>query len=229
MYDLIIFDCDGTIVDSELIYNTAISEMITECGGRGFTPEYCLDHFTGMTLGDIKRRVEGKDGLDLSAITSERYTARAQGLMEFSIHPVDGAADLLAHCRAQGKICVGSNGERSSVMKSLKLTGLYDYFGNEDHIFTKIQVERPKPAPDLFLFAAQKMEVEPTRCLVIEDSVVGVRAAVAAGMDCIGYSGSTRHKAALEAEMRDLGVRGVYERLQGISEHLSAAQTRRAG
>lgn len=191
-FDLIIFDCDGTLVDTELLYNTVISDILIEEGLSEYSPQKCLECFTGLTLSNIRQVVEGEHKRDFSAaLTSELYVARAQAEMDKGILPIEGAKDLLEASSAISPICVGSNGERSSVIKSLKLTDLYDHFGGHDeHIFTKIQVKNAKPAPDLFLYAAEKMNVSPEKCLVLEDSAAGVRAGRAAGMHVYGYTGS---------------------------------------
>ena len=178
MTDLIIFDCDGTLVDSEVLYNTVISDLLKEAGLDTYTPQVCLALFTGLTFSNIRELMETKHDLDLSEVMSaERYIAKSQARMDEKLDAIEGARDLLESVSASHKICIGSNGERSSVIKSLQNTGLYDFFGgNDDHIFTKIQVKNPKPAPDLFLYAAHEMGIAPEHCWVMEDSVAGVQA-----------------------------------------------------
>lgn len=221
-YDLIIFDCDGTIVDTELLYNTVISDILIEHDLVEYTPDACLEHFTGLTLANIRRVVEDKHSIDLSAIlTSDLYVGRAQSEMDKGINAIAGASELLEFCKSQTKICVGSNGERSSVIKSMKLVGLYDYFGgHDDHIFTKIQVDNPKPAPDLFLYAAKEMGVAPQNCLVIEDSVAGVKAGVAANMSVIGYTGSHHDPENHISTLKSAGACAAFRSLIHIVEHL---------
>ena len=191
-FELVIFDCDGTLVDSELLYNTVISEILIEAGLKQYTPETCLELFTGLTMSAIREKIEQSDKADLSNIlSSDNYIGRSQAKMNKGLSPIAGASQLLEQCKTRNKICVASNGERSSVIKSLNMTGLYDYFGgHDDHIFTKIQVKNAKPAPDLFLYAAEKMGTAPQNCLVIEDSHAGVMAGCAANMCVWGYSGS---------------------------------------
>lgn len=220
-YDLIIFDCDGTLVDTELLYNTVISDLLIECGLRDYTPAKCLELFTGLTLSNIRKTVELGHDVDLSSqMTSEIYVGRAQEMMDRGIKAIDGAAALLDALTGQ-KICLASNGERSSVIKSLKLTRLFDYFGGqEDSIFTKIQVQNAKPAPDLFLFAASRMGVAPARCVVIEDSVAGVSAGVAAGMDVIGFTGSHHNPDYHATQLKNIGAKHCFSSLIHIAEHL---------
>ncbi len=223
MTDLIIFDCDGTIVESETLYNSVISEFLTKAGLPEYTVERCLHDFTGITFSDIRTLVETRHDMDLSeSMDPARYVARAQELMDMTIEPIVGAADLLSTLRGQIKICVGSNGERSSVIKSLKLTGLYEYFGGTDEtIFTKIQVARAKPAPDLFLFAAEQMGAAPHNTIVIEDSTAGVRAGIAAGMHVIGFTGSHNSPDQHAKTLAEAGAHQCVSQLIHISEQLA--------
>ncbi len=219
-YQLIIFDCDGTLVDSEALYNTAIADIVSEYGLTKYTPAYCLEHFTGLTLGNIRGMIEAESGHDLSSVlTSEIYVARAQAKMDEGLSAIPGARDLLDYAASRYKICVASNGERSSVIKSLKITGLFDYFG-EERIFTKIEVPRPKPFPDLFLHAAAKMSESPAHTLVLEDSMAGVKAGVDAGMQVFGVT-PAHHDPARQAEnLRQIGAMRVFEALIHIPEAL---------
>lgn len=220
--ELIIFDCDGTLVDSEMLYNTVISDLLIENGLRQYKPQKCLELFTGLTLTNIRKIVEQEHNVDLSAVmTSDIYVKRAQKMMDQGVKAIDGAAALVEAARGLAKICVASNGERSSVIKSLKMTGLYEYFGgHEDAIFTKIQVQNAKPAPDLFLFAAERMQVSPSQCLVIEDSVAGVKAGVAAGMCVYGFTGSHHDPAAHAQTLSAVGADACFSSLIHIVESL---------
>jgi HAD superfamily hydrolase (TIGR01509 family) len=161
-------------------------------------------------------------------MTSELYVARAQAQMDQGIAAIAGAEILIETALAQGfEICIGSNGERSSVIKSLKLAGLYDYFGGtESRIFTKIQVENAKPAPDLFLFAAAQMTAlmgmgaAPKTMIVIEDSVAGVQAGVAANMRVWGYTGSHHDPEAHKITLLENGAERCFSSLIHISDEL---------
>lgn len=220
--ELIIFDCDGTIVDSEYLYNKVISDILLENDLHEYDVTTCLEMFTGLTLKAIREIVEDKHSIDLSEVlTSELYVARAQAEMDRNVSAIQGAAELLKVCSANTKICVGSNGERSSVIKSLKLTGLYDFFGrHENHIFTKIQVENAKPAPDLFLYAAEKMGVVPKNCLVIEDSQAGVQAGVASRMHVWGFTGASHDHDALAKRLKKSGAQETFSSLIHIADRL---------
>jgi HAD superfamily hydrolase (TIGR01509 family) len=219
---LTIFDCDGTLIDSELLYNTVISDLLCENGLDHYTPALCLERFTGLTLTDIRAQIEQEHKIDLAShITSDIYITRAQAQMDQGLNAIINADQLLTRSRSLGKICVASNGERSSVIKSLKMTGLYTAFdGGEDHIFTKIQVEKAKPAPDLFLFAAEQMDVLPKDCAVIEDSVAGVRAGIAAGMYVLGFTGSHHNPATHALALKEAGAHRIFSDLIHIADYL---------
>lgn len=220
--ELIIYDCDGTLVDSEYLYNKVISDMLIEQNLHEYDVHSCLAQFTGLTLSNIRLIVEEKHQMDLSEVlTSELYVSRAQAQMDVELHAIDGAHDLLKMTAMNTKICLGSNGERSSVIKSLRLTGLYDHFGGHDeHIFTKIQVSNPKPAPDLFLYAAENMGVKPENCLVIEDSVAGVTAGKNAGMQVLGFIGASHEPDKLSGKLEEAGAAESFSSLIHIGNRL---------
>jgi beta-phosphoglucomutase-like phosphatase (HAD superfamily) len=133
-------------------------------------------------------------------------------LQKTNLKAVEGAPELVSAVAGRYKSCVASNGERSSVLSSLTITGLIEHF-KDASIFTKNQVQNPKPYPDLFLFAASQMGEPAERCLVIEDSVTGVRAGVAAGMTVWGFTG-THHAPEKHAEtLKEAGANAVFESL----------------
>lgn len=205
-YDLVIFDCDGTLVDSETLNNQATLDVLAECGVDGYTIEHAFHHWMGTTYSSIALRVQMETGKTLPENFVTRCIARVSELQEQELKAVKGAADFIDVLNAK-KIpsCVASNGERTNVINSIRLTGLAKYY-DEDRIFTKIQVERPKPAPDIFLFAAEKMGVEPGRCVVIEDSEAGVAGAVAAGMAVVGFTGTSHDKAMQQGRLAKAGA-----------------------
>lgn len=188
--DLIIFDCDGTLVDSETLNNQATLDVLASLGVEGYTLEHAFNEWMGTTYTSIGLRVQMERNVELPKDFTMRCVARVAELQEANLRPVKGAMEFVQDIQAAGyKSCVASNGERTNVINSIRLTGL-DAFFPEGRIFTKIQVERPKPAPDLFLFAARQMDVDPAHCAVIEDSDAGVSGAVAAGMNVIGFTGT---------------------------------------
>lgn len=215
--ELIIFDCDGTLVDSEYLNNKAFSDVLLGFGLEKYTPEYCLATFAGRTITNLMIEIQMETGFDFPADTVQRYISRVEELQKIELHPVRGALDLVRDCADNMNICVGSNGERSNVIRSLELTGFTPYFP-EERIFTKIQVREGKPAPDLFLFAAEQMGVSPDRCVVIEDSETGTTAGVAAGMFTIGFTGTHHEPEKQEIRLKSAGAHAVVSDLIHIKD-----------
>ena len=177
----IIFDCDGTLVDSEAITNQVIAEMASELGIE-MTGEEASATFGGKTLDSVVYKMRELSGNDLPNDWLPRLIQRVNESWESKLRPVKGVKELLEKIKIP--ICVASNGEPTHVRHSLRLTKLYDFF--DENIFTASEVSKPKPSPELFLYAAKKMGFVPSECAVIEDSVTGVTAAVNAEMEVYG-------------------------------------------
>ena len=219
MFDLIIFDCDGTLTDSEYANNQALLEVLHEDGFTEYTLDYAYKTWVGTTVSSILLGIQLETGRMPSADILPRYIKRVSELQQTALKAIDGAPELVAAAKKKYKICVASNGERTNVVNSLILTGLMQNF-TEDTVFTKIQVRNPKPCPDLFLFAANKMGVLPDRCLVLEDSAAGVTAGVAAGMTTWGFTGSSHNPEKQEINLKSAGANAVFESLIHIKESL---------
>ena len=183
---LLIFDCDGTLVDSELIALEVLSDMMSELG-RPMSVAACLDAFMGRHNADIVLEIERLIGRALPRTAGDDMRERMLVRLRVELQPVTGVAELLR--RLEGPRCVASSSSLPRIAESLEITGLAPFFGA--HVFSASQVENGKPAPDLFLFAAAQMGVLPRDCIVIEDSVAGVEAGVAAGMAVIGFTGAS--------------------------------------
>jgi HAD superfamily hydrolase (TIGR01509 family) len=184
--DLVIFDCDGVLVDSEVISNEVLARELTAVGLPTTLLEARRD-YQGLLLREVLIKAEARlqrplpDGW-LSNYEQVRADAFREGL-----RPVAGAAELVQRIRRAGiSVCVASQGALRKTALSLQLTGLSHLFATEA-IFSAAQVERGKPFPDLFLHAAAVIGAEPARCVVIEDTPSGARAAVAAGMRVLGF------------------------------------------
>jgi HAD superfamily hydrolase (TIGR01509 family) len=184
---LVIFDCDGVLVDSESISSTVLAQTLTSYGLPTTTADARRD-YEGLLLRDIDARARAKLGGALADDWLERFQAERARVFRRELEPVSGAAEAVESIVAAGvRVCVASQGTIEKTRLSLELTGL-DRLFPEELLFSAWLVERGKPFPDLFLQAAATIGVEPSRCAVVEDSVSGVTAAVAAGMRTIGYA-----------------------------------------
>ncbi|SCA56157.1 conserved hypothetical protein [Candidatus Terasakiella magnetica] len=197
-FDLIIFDCDGVLVDSELLASHVLSEQLA-LHNVDIPPRECRDRFTGSSLKRVKELVFQATAIELPDNFEERIREQDRHVFEDRLRPVSGIEETMELLHMP--VCVASSGSLDKVTHSLKLAQIYDKFA--PHLFSAEMVARGKPAPDLFLYAAEKMNVKPERCLVIEDSPVGVKGAKKAGMTVFGFAGGS-HAGPGYAEMLDL-------------------------
>lgn len=181
--ELVIFDCDGVLVDSERLAVRVESELLTEMGWA-LSEADVLDRFVGRSDAHMIGEIEAHFGRPVPEFT-EQYRQRLFEAIEHELEPVPGVIDALEQIST--RTCVASSGTHEKMVRTLGRTGLYDHF--DGRIFSATEVDRGKPAPDLFLFAAAEMGVAPRACIVIEDSRSGVEAARAAGMRSLGYCG----------------------------------------
>lgn len=211
IFELIIFDCDGTLVDSEALNCEAVARALNAQGFPEYRGETVHARFMGLKFAETLKEVEKDTGrLPPLEQTRAAFLQHVRDMAEEEMRPVEGAVDLVRACAAHYKICVGSNGERSNVLFSLKKSGFENLF-DEENVFTAIQVTNAKPAPDLFLFAAEKMDITPEKCLVIEDSPTGVKAGVAAGMTVWGFTGSAHDRAGRGLLLTEAGADRIFE------------------
>jgi HAD superfamily hydrolase (TIGR01509 family) len=218
-FDLIIFDCDGTLTDSEYVNNRALLETLHEAGFAQYDLDHAYQHWVGKTVTNICLAIQMETGRAVPADLIVRYIDRVAELQKLSLKPIEGAPDLVSAAAQKYRICVASNGERTNVIRSLEMTGIMRYL-SDDIVFSKTQVKNPKPASDLFLYAATQMGVEPNRCLVIEDSAAGVTAGVAAGMTTWGFTGSAHDPEKQAITLKFAGASDVFARLIHIAERL---------
>ncbi|GAA1037012.1 HAD family hydrolase [Streptomyces murinus] len=192
-YDLIIFDNDGVLVDSEPISNRHLAAYLTELGIET-SYEDSLRDYMGSAMHRVHDLVLERTGRRLPADFDDVFHARVFAAFERELGPVPGAAEVLEKLAADGvPYCVASSGSHERIRVGHRTTGLDRWF-QEERIFSSQDVGKGKPAPDLFLYAAERMGVAPGRCAVVEDSPLGVRAAVAAGMDVYGFTAMTPAK-----------------------------------
>jgi HAD superfamily hydrolase (TIGR01509 family) len=180
---LVIFDCDGVLVDSEPIANALLARYLSDLG-LPMTREESVEAFMGRSWAAGVELIEERLGHAVPDDFDERYHAELQAAFERDLRAVRGieaALDAIDEPR-----CVASSGTHERIRSSLRLTGLLDRFPDET-IFSAEDVEHGKPAPDLFLHAAASMGFEPGDCVVVEDSPAGIEGALAAGMRVLGY------------------------------------------
>ena len=185
-FDLVIFDNDGVLVDSEWHANGILAELLTEFG-LPCTRERSIADYLGTTMASVRERVERALGRTIPADFEARYHERLFEVFRTELTVIPGVADALARIRIPA--CVASSGTHDRIRLALTTTGLYDRFAGR--IFSAQDVARGKPEPDLFLHAARALGVEPGRCAVVEDSPLGVEAANQAGMTAFGFARMT--------------------------------------
>ncbi|MEU9915040.1 HAD family hydrolase [Streptomyces sp. NPDC051001] len=189
-YDLVIFDNDGVLVDSEPISNRLLAGYLTELG-HPTSYEDSIRDYMGSAMHRIHDLIEERTGERLPEDFDDVFHGRVFAAFERELKPVAGAVGVLEKLAADGvAYCVASSGSHERIRVGHRTTGLDRWF-EEARIFSSQDVGRGKPAPDLFLYAAERMRVAPERCVVVEDSPLGVRAAVAAGMDVYGFTAMT--------------------------------------
>ena len=222
-FDLVIFDCDGVLVDSERL-SIRLDAVLLERLGWPMSESEIVERFVGRTDPAIRADIEAHLGRDVGP-EWEAFSEEYVRLFAAELRPVDGIVVALDAVTAAGySICVASSGDQAKIRRNLATTGLLDRI--DGRIFSADDVTHGKPAPDLFLHAASTMGVAPARCAVVEDSRHGVAAARAAGMWVFGYAGGVTPAAALEGpttlvfrDMRDLG--GLLASIPPNAEHSS--------
>lgn len=205
MFNLIIFDCDGVLVDSEHLTNTVFAQMLNELG-IPVTLEDMFEQFVGNSMSRCVELIEELLGKPIPEGFIQEYTNRTAIALNNNLKPVDGIVEVLSVLETP--YCVASSGDHNKMQTTLGITNLFSHF--EGRLFSVTEVARGKPYPDVFLYAAEKMGVEPAKCAVVEDTPIGVRAGIAAGMKVFGYAKLTpAHKlekegAILFEDMRQL-------------------------
>jgi HAD superfamily hydrolase (TIGR01509 family) len=213
-FKAILWDCDGCLIDSELIACSHAAELFTQAGYPITTEDYIL-RFAGQGKEHIFSTIEKETGLDLRGkIDRGDKIRRRNELFQDHLKEIPGISLFLQQSRVPMAIASGSEFDRLEY--TLRLTNLYDRF--MPHIYSSSLVAKGKPAPDIFLYAADKLNVRPEDCLVIEDSENGVRAGRAAGMAVFGFTGGSHvpDKAAHEKRLLELGAERVLHEIDGL-------------
>jgi HAD superfamily hydrolase (TIGR01509 family) len=212
-FELIIFDCDGVLVDSEVISCRAHAETLTR-HGYPITADQVFDRFLGRSMRKATLEIEAELGRRLPDDFHAQVYAEIFRLFAASLEATPHIDAALAAIMMP--VCVASSGPPEKISTSLNHVGLYDRFA--PHIFSAVQVKNGKPAPDLFLFAAEQMRTPPARCLVIEDSLAGVTGALAAGMMVFGYHGGSHCRPDTADTLRAAGAAVTFDDMRQLPD-----------
>lgn len=186
---LVIFDCDGVLVDSEKLSNNVLAQMLADYGHQ-ISGDESVDRFRGMELGKCIEILGRETSIVLPETFETDFRQHMSSVFQTQLQPVEGALQLVKSLRIP--FCVASNGPRKKIEANLQTTKQYPHFVGK--IFSAYEVNSWKPDPDLFLSAAKHFGVAPGDCIVIEDSIVGVRAAIAANMPVLALHATTDNR-----------------------------------
>ena len=211
MFDAVIFDCDGVLVDSEVISCRAHATVLTR-HGYPITADQVLKRFLGVSDREARQIIEA----EIERKLPDDFEAQVkQATLQFyasELRPISHVGEAIAAIGLPK--CVASSGTPEKIRHGLVCAGIYDQLA--PHIFSASQVKRGKPAPDLFLFAAERMRTAPARCLVIEDSIPGVTGAVAAGMTVLGFHGGSHCRPGYGDTLRAAGVTMTFDDMRQL-------------
>jgi beta-phosphoglucomutase-like phosphatase (HAD superfamily) len=219
-FDAVLFDCDGVLVDSEPLTNGVLRDMLEEAGWKLSSAE-CMRLFIGKAVKDEIAIIEANTGRPLTTQWLDEFRGRRNEALVEGLLPIRGAVEAVAliHQLYDGRIACGSGADRFKVELQLEKCGLMPYF--KGRIFSGHELPRSKPAPDVYLAAAAALGVDPKRCAVVEDTVTGVTAGVAAGATVFGYSPPEAGHDAPEA-LRQAGAIAIFTDMAVLSNLLAA-------
>jgi len=220
-WDLVIFDCDGVLIDSELLTIGVEVALLAEAG-IAITGDEIIERYVGTSMAAMIADLEARFGRSLGDNFAVRHALQVKTLFESELQAMPGIGGVLD--RLPGKICVASSSSPERLRHTLGIAGLYQRF--HPYVFSATMVARGKPAPDLFLHAAERMGAAPRRCVVIEDSLPGIEAAVAAGMTAIGFTGGSHCRDGHGARLAAAGAAVVVEAMPEMSPALAALSPR---
>lgn len=216
--ELVIFDCDGVLVDSEVIVIEIEADLLT-AAGFPLTADEIADRFVGLSYPDMMAQLEADFARPVPAGLSQRIQRDAVAAFPDRLRAVSGMRPFLEGL-AQPR-CVASSSDLDRVELSLAVAGLAAFF-EPSSLYSAQMVQNGKPAPDLFLHAAADLGVAPSACLVVEDSPHGVAAAHAAGMSVLGFVGGEHARPSLRTRLAAAGAEIIIDRPEQIGAHLSA-------
>ena len=217
-FEAVLFDCDGVLVDSEPITNGVLRDMLAEAGWV-MSAQDCMRFFIGKAVRDERAVIEARTGQALTEDWLARFRERRNQALEAGLEVIAGAhaAVTAAHAHTQARIACASGADRFKVEMQLTKVGLIDFF--DGCIFSGHEMARSKPAPDVYLAAAQHLAAAPAQCLVIEDSVTGVQAGIAAGATVWAFCPQPAQGPAL----REAGASHLFGHMADLPDLLAAA------
>lgn len=214
-FELVIFDCDGVLIDSEGLSAQVLTENLKE-EGVVVDLDYFRTHLLGRSFATVVQAIHRGFGVALPQDFEARYISSLLAGFEHDLRTTEGIFEVLDSIST--RFCVATSSSPRRVAKSLEVVGLSARF--RDAVFTASEVENGKPAPDLFLHAAAKMGVDPARCLVIEDSLPGVEAGLAAGMDVVRFLGGAHFTGAPPADIENVDTFDKWTKLVDLRPSL---------
>jgi HAD superfamily hydrolase (TIGR01509 family) len=216
---LLIFDCDGVLVDSEHLACAALAEVMTTLG-HSMTSDEAMRAFAGRSLKDVLARAERLLSRPIPKDLGEQAAVQLMARFRRELQAVAGVKEAIA--ALPYRRCVASSSDPGRLTLSLDVTGLSALFGN--NVFSAVEVANGKPAPDLFLLAARRLGEDPSSCIVIEDSVLGVEAAGAAGMAAIGFAGASHTNQGLAERLAAAGAEPVIHSMANLPAAVEQVQ-----
>ena len=216
--ELIVFDCDGVLVDSEALVVEVEAKMLT-AAGFPTTAEQIIERFVGLSYATMMTQLEADHGRPVPDELSQRIQQAALDEFPARLQAVPGVEELLSELTLPR--CVASSSDLDRIALSLEITGLDRHF-EHDRIYSAQMVERGKPAPDLFQLAASQLSVDPAACLVIEDSPAGVTAAAAAGMEVVGFLAGGHATADLGSRLLAAGASEVFATADKLAARIAS-------
>ena len=221
-FDAVLFDCDGVLVDSESITNRVLCTMLNE-SGWAISQEECTRDFIGKTVRSQAAVIEAHTGKPLTDAWMAEFYERRNAALKAELVAIEGALFAVekTHALCQGRIAVASGADRAKVEMQLQQVGMAPYF--EGRVFSGHELPRSKPFPDVYLAAAAALNADPARCLVIEDTVTGVQAGVAAGATVWGYFPADQGHASAE-QLLQAGAACVFGHMGDLPAMFEAVQ-----
>jgi HAD superfamily hydrolase (TIGR01509 family) len=219
----LIYDCDGVLVDSEVLAGAALAELMTNLG-HPMTGAECTRIFGGLNVAGVLAKAAQILGRPVPPDHGEEAGQRLLARFRQELQPVNGVAATIASLPYRRCVCSSSAPERLRL--SLDVTGLAPLFG--EHVFSAAQVQHGKPAPDLFLFAARSLGEAPSDAIVIEDAPLGIAAARAAGMRSIGFVGASHASRDLQERLTAAGADVIIDAMVDLPDAIATLSNRKS-